>query len=92
MSRQRILYHERVRLCRDKVWPWMGFLCRDIVLLCCDRTFQDMGFPCRDIAFSVTTIGHGVALQQGRACARQIRSVAHDRPWTRATVWRCVAS
>ena len=39
-------------LCRDRIWPWMGFLCHDI-------------------AFYVETVGHGVASQQDRVCARQ---------------------
>ena len=44
------------------------------------RKFQDMGLPVHDIAFYVTTVGHGVASQQGRACVRQRRSVVHDSP------------
>ena len=70
---QEFLCRDRVLLCRDRVWPWMGFLC-------CNRKFQDMGFPCRDIAFYVATVGHGVASRQGKACARLRRYVAHDRP------------
>ena len=72
-------------MCRDRVWPWMGLLCRDI-------KFQDMGFPWCDIAFYVAIVGHDVASQQGRACARQRCSVTHNRPWAWATMWRRVAS
>ena len=46
----------------------------------------------RTWGFHVATKGHGVASQQVRACARQRRSVTHNRPWAWAIVWRCVAS
>ena len=26
-------------LCRDRVWPWMGFLCCDRVILHCDEVW-----------------------------------------------------
>ena len=50
---QEFLCRDRVLLCRDRVWSWMGFSCHDRVLLRRDRKFQDMGFPCRDIKFYV---------------------------------------
>ena len=31
LSRPGILCRDRVFLCRDKVWPWARFLCRDII-------------------------------------------------------------
>ena len=80
---QEFLCHNRILLCRDRVWPWMGFLCRD-------KKFKDMGFPCRDIAFYVTTEGHSVTLQQGRACERQRHSVAHDRTWAHSVAPCCI--
>ena len=48
LVRPRVFYHDRMFLCRDKVWSNRGFLCCDRAILCRDIVGQAWKIFCRD--------------------------------------------
>ena len=63
-------------LCRDRVWPWAGSLCRDRVFSGRDKVWPGQVFSCCD------RVGN-----DGEGLCCDIVNLCRDRVWPKGEVW-----